>query len=27
MKKNIAKFNIKPDEIGFGNSLMMSVKF
>jgi len=24
MKKNIAKFNIKPDEIGFNNSLILS---
>lgn len=27
MKKNIAKFDIKPDEIGFGNSLMLSTEF
>lgn len=27
MKKNISKFNIKPDEIGFGNSLILSTNF
>lgn len=27
MKKNITKFNIKPDEIGFGNSLILNTNF